>query len=122
MGTYGSQFLAILAMALVSLVISARAGGITNDSSIASGQTFDYIVVGAGLAGTTVATRLAENSSLTILVIEAGADDRTNPEVYDIYAYSQAFGGPLDWAWATDGGRTIRGHVTVSRLLSWSKN
>ena len=109
-------------LALFSVIPHVISSGVTNDSTVASGQTFDYIVVGAGLAGTTVAARLAENSSLTILVIEAGADDRTNPEVYDIYAYSQAFGGPLDWAWGTDGGRTIRGYVAMSRLLSWSKN
>ena len=107
MGTYSSQFLAILAMALVSLVISARAGGITNDSSIASGQTFDYIVVGAGLTGTTVAARLAEDPALSILVVEVGADNRQDPEVFDIYEFTVAFGGPLDWAWETDGGRTI---------------
>lgn len=53
--------------------------GVTTDPSNASGQTFDYIVVGGGLAGITVAARLAENSSVTVLVIEAGNDDRNNP-------------------------------------------
>ena len=34
--------------------------------------TFDYVVVGGGTAGLTVATRLAEDPTLSIAVIEAG--------------------------------------------------
>lgn len=34
--------------------------------------TFDYVVVGGGTAGLTIATRLAENPSLSVAVVEAG--------------------------------------------------
>lgn len=34
---------------------------------------FDYIVVGGGCAGLTIAGRLAENSSISVAVIEAGS-------------------------------------------------
>ncbi|CAE6443613.1 hypothetical protein ACGC1H_002523 [Rhizoctonia solani] len=44
----------------------------TNGASFAS-QTFDYVIVGGGTAGLAVAARLAENSSVTVGVIEAGA-------------------------------------------------
>ncbi len=60
--------------------------GVTTDPSTASGQTFDYIVVGGGLTGITVAARLAENSSVTVLVIEAGNDDRNNPLGESVYS------------------------------------
>lgn len=36
--------------------------------------TYDYIVVGGGTAGLTLASRLAENSSISVAVIEAGGD------------------------------------------------
>ncbi|KAJ8108653.1 hypothetical protein OPT61_g8023 [Boeremia exigua] len=39
---------------------------------VIAGKTFDYIVVGGGLAGLTVANRLSEDSSRTVLVIENG--------------------------------------------------
>ena len=34
--------------------------------------TFDYVIVGGGTAGLTIAARLAEDLSLTVAVIEAG--------------------------------------------------
>ena len=65
--------------------------------------------VGAGLAGITVAARLAEDTNITVLLIEAGNDDRNDSRVYDLYSYGDAFGTSLDWAWSTDEGKTIRG-------------
>ena len=35
-------------------------------------QTFDYIVLGGGTAGLTIAKRLAENTAVSVAVIEAG--------------------------------------------------
>jgi hypothetical protein len=45
--------------------------GIANDEEN-KGNTFDYIVIGGGTAGLTIATRLAEDSKVTVAVIEAG--------------------------------------------------
>ncbi|KAJ7062173.1 hypothetical protein C8F01DRAFT_126103 [Mycena amicta] len=66
----------------------------------------------------TIASRLSENPAITVLLIEAGQDDRTNPEVYDLYDYSQAFGGPMDWAWKAEQGKVIHGGKTLGGSTS----
>jgi choline dehydrogenase len=62
-----------------------RSEVVQTNPSVANGKTFDFIVVGGGLAGLTVAARLAQNSTLTILVVEAGNDDRGDSRIYDVY-------------------------------------
>ncbi|KAI3599065.1 glucose oxidase [Moniliophthora roreri] len=86
-----------------------RAYGVTNDPLVANGQTFDFIVVGGGLAGTTLAARLAETGTYSVLLVEAGADDRWDPRVYDIYNFGQAFGTSLDWQFQTEHGNMVSG-------------
>lgn len=72
--------------------------------------TFDYVVVGGGTAGLTIASRLAEDSSKSVAVIEAGSFyEIGNGNLSEIPVYGPAFSGkslqdiaPLvDWGFAT---------------------
>ncbi|KGQ12937.1 Glucose oxidase [Beauveria bassiana D1-5] len=53
---------------------------VTDQSAIANGQTFDFVIVGAGLAGLTVANKLSAQNYST-LVMEAGPDGSWNNAV-----------------------------------------
>ncbi|KAF8315210.1 alcohol oxidase [Clavulina sp. PMI_390] len=103
-----------LGIGLLSVTITVIAGTlVTNDPSVVAGKTYDYVIVGGGLGGLTVANRLSEDPATTVLVIEAGNDDRTNPLIYDIYQYTKAFHTSMDWSYPTDFGKSIRAGKTL---------
>ncbi|KAJ6453721.1 alcohol oxidase [Mycena sanguinolenta] len=93
--------------------IASPVFGITSSPDGIDGHTYDYIVIGGGTAGLTVASRLSEDPAVSVLVVEAGADDRDNPEVYDIYEFTAAFLGPLDWAYMAEEGRVMNSGKTL---------
>ena len=73
-------------------------------------RTYDYIIVGGGTAGLTLATRLAQGQEGTVAVVEAGSFyEICNGNLSQIPADSGAFSGrsltdwqPLvDWGYAT---------------------
>lgn len=90
--------------------------GVISDAGLVNGTTYDYIVVGGGLSGLTVAARLSEDLSTRVLVVEAGGDNRTNPQIFDILQFTVAIGGPMDWHWKADLGKAIAGCVLCNVL------
>ncbi len=65
-------------------------------------ETFDYVIVGAGSAGSTLARRLSEDGDASVLVIEAGGSDRcpmiTVPLGWGRILYRRLF----DWGYFTE--------------------
>lgn len=72
---------------------------------------FDYIIVGAGSSGCVLANRLTEDSSISVLLIEAGKPDK-DPLIHIPGAYGKLFGKKYDWGLWTEkqellGGRKL---------------
>ncbi|KAK7959200.1 uncharacterized protein PG986_004054 [Apiospora aurea] len=66
-----------------------------------SSEGWDHIVVGGGLAGCVIASRLKEyQPSARILVIEAGPDVTQNQEILQFHSLN-FLGGQFDWAYKT---------------------
>ncbi|PWY97515.1 alcohol oxidase [Testicularia cyperi] len=79
--------------------LAARA--ITNDAAKFASQTYDYVVVGAGTAGLTVAARLSEGGKYSVGVLEAGGSG-FNVSIVDIPGqFGADLGTVYDWNYTT---------------------
>ncbi len=99
-------------------------------SGDAGGDTYDYIVVGAGSAGCVVANRLSTDPSNRVLLLEAGGRD-WNPWIHVPVGYFKTLHNPsTDWCYKTDPdpglngrsidwprGKTLGGSSSINGLL-----
>lgn len=60
-------------------------------------DNYDFVIVGGGTAGLTVANRLSELPEITVAVIEAGGEVFNNPNVTSVDGFTLALGTPIDW-------------------------
>jgi choline dehydrogenase-like flavoprotein len=76
---------------------------------------YDYIIVGAGSAGCVLAARLSQDSSVKVLLLEAGpADDAL--EIHAPAALNRLFQTTYDWNY-----RTVPQHRAAGRSIYWPR-
>lgn len=88
-------------------------------------KSFDYIVVGAGSAGSTIAGRLSEDRNSRVCLIEAGPRD-TNPSIHVPAAQIRNMVSPhYSWHYLTEPQQALenrRIHLPMGRILGGSSS
>ncbi|KAM3072529.1 hypothetical protein ACMFMG_009325 [Clarireedia jacksonii] len=65
-------------------------------------SNYDYIIVGGGTAGLTIASRLSEDTNISVLVVEAGANRVKDPKILTPGLVGALYDNPdYDWEFKT---------------------
>ncbi|XP_076442479.1 glucose dehydrogenase [FAD, quinone]-like [Babylonia areolata] len=91
--------------------------------------SYDYVIVGAGSAGCVLANRLSEDKHVTVLLLEAGPDDRKYPTVAIPALADYLFHTEVDWEYYTDPQQSVfegyekrRTYLPRGRMLGGTSN
>jgi choline dehydrogenase len=99
----GSSILAAAALLLAHACLPIVLGNIVYNGKIS--KSYDFVIVGGGLAGLVLASRLSEDANHTVLVLEAGASGDAVIHQIDVPAnayYSSLLGTSYDWQYTTE--------------------
>ncbi|CCM05250.1 uncharacterized protein FIBRA_07460 [Fibroporia radiculosa] len=87
----------------------------TVDEVVNSSGTYDYVICGGGTAGLTVAARLTEDPSVSVLVLEAGGANIDDWTILRSASWGSHFGNPnQSWAY-----RTVNQKHAANQELTW---
>lgn len=79
----------------------------------APGDTFDYVIVGAGAAGSVLASRLVEDEGVTVCVLESGPFDR-HPYIHLPAGFIKIMFNPdYTWQFKTEPGEGVKGRQVI---------
>jgi len=81
-----------------------------------SQNTFDYIVVGAGSAGCAIASRLSEDPSVSVLLLEAGGKDNSLKVTVPAMITELVKPNPMNWSYWTEAQKHLN-----DRKLFWPR-
>lgn len=82
---------------------------------MATSSEYHYIIIGGGIAGSVVASRLHERlPHLSILLIEAGPDVVDNPLVTEIKNALDVQGSELDWSYSSVPQKHLNNRICTS--------
>src|ERR1700760_4741570 len=71
---------------------------------------YDFIVCGSGSSGSVIARRLAQNSSVSVLLLEGGESDDV-PEVQEAASWPKNLGSSRDWNFRAEPTPHVNGRV-----------
>ncbi|WP_405916297.1 GMC family oxidoreductase [Streptomyces sp. NBC_00728] len=78
-------------------------------------NTYDYVVIGGGTAGSVIASRLTENPDVSVAVIEGGPSDVGREDVLTLRRWMGLLGGELDYDYPTTEQPRGNSHIRHSR-------
>lgn len=79
-------------------------------------KNYDYVIIGGGTAGSVLASRLTEDPTISVLVLEAGQDHRGILETRIPAAFGKLFHTDNDWNY-----RTTAQPFVANRELYWPR-
>ncbi|KAI1775443.1 GMC oxidoreductase [Hypoxylon cercidicola] len=80
---------------------------------MSSTEHYDFIIIGGGTAGLVVASRISEDPSQHVLVLEAGADGTEDPRVKTPAFFEALKNTEADWGFKTDPQPTLNGRTVA---------